>query len=161
MKKKIIYKLLYRATKDGNSSESFHQKCDNIKGTLTVIKTTKGMKFGGYTESTWNPDKSKILTKKDKNGIGFCYSLDLFKIYNNSNNAKSIIICYSTEGPDFYGGDAYMFDIYFPIDSNTDSNTGYTQKNDSFGKFEKDYEINNGERYFLMRELEVFQILFD
>ena len=34
MKKNVIYKLLYRATKDGNSPESFHQKCDNIKGTL-------------------------------------------------------------------------------------------------------------------------------
>ena len=45
MKKNVIYKLLYRATKDGNSPESFHQKCDNIKGTLTIIKTTKGMRL--------------------------------------------------------------------------------------------------------------------
>ena len=54
-----------------------------------------------------------------------------------------------------------MFDIYFPIDSHTGSNTGYTIKNNSFGKFERDYEINNGIRNFLMHELEIFQILFD
>ena len=161
MKKNVIYKLLYRATKDGNSPESFHQKCDNIEGTLTIIKTTKGMRFGGYTECTWNTDSGNTVNKKDSNGIGFCYSLDLFKIYNNTNEAGSTIRCYAKEGPDFYGGDAYMFDIYFPIDSNTSSNTGYTIKCNSFGNFEKDYEINNGKTHFLMQELEIFQILFD
>ena len=161
MKKNVIYKLLFRATKDGNSPESFHQKCDNIKGTLTIIKTTKGMRFGGYTECTWNTDSGNTVNKKDANGIGFCYSLDLFKIYNNTNEAESTIRCYAKEGPDFYGGDAYMFDIYFPIESNTSSNTGYKKEYKSFGNFEKDYEINNGENKFLMQELEIFQILFD
>ena len=49
-KRKIKYKLLYRATRDGNSANSFHRKCDNISGTLTVIKTNNGMRFGGNTE---------------------------------------------------------------------------------------------------------------
>ena len=159
--KTIIYKLLYRATEDGNSAESFHRKCDNISGTLTVIKTTKGFRFGGYTEMTWNTNNGETVNKKDKNGVGFCYSLDLFKIYNNTNEAKSTIRCYSTEGTDFYGGDAYFFDIYFPIDTNTRSNTGYTKSHSSFGKIEEDCEINNGESNFLMKELEVFQIIFD
>ena len=162
MKKNITFKLLYRATKDGNSPESFHQKCDNIKGTLTIMKTSKGMRFGGYTECTWNADPKKGgQNKKDNNGIGFCYSLDLFKIYNNTNEANSTIRCYEKEGPDFYGGDCYMFDIYFPINSNTNIYTGYTVKNNSFGKFEKDYEINNGESKFVLQELEIFQILYD
>ena len=162
MKKNITFKLLYRATKDGNSPESFHQKCDNIKGTLTIMKTSKGMRFGGYTECTWNADPKKGgQNKKDNNGIGFCYSLDLFKIYNNTNEAGSTIRCYEKEGPDFYGGDCYMFDIYFPINSNTATYTGYTVKNNSFGKFEKDYEINNGESKFVLQELEIFQILYD
>ena len=161
MKKNITFKLLYRATKDGNSPESFHQKCDNIKGTLTIMKTSKGMRFGGYTECTWNADPKDGQNKKDNNGIGFCYSLDLFKIYNNTKEANSTIRCYEKEGPDFYGGDCYMFDIYFPINSNTGICTGYTVKNNSFGKFEKDYEINNGERNFVLQELEIFQILYD
>ncbi len=29
----------------------FHKKCDNIMGTLSIIKTTKGMRFGGYTNN--------------------------------------------------------------------------------------------------------------
>ena len=158
MRRNVVYKLLYRATKDGNSASSFHKKCNNISGTLTVIKTSKGMRFGGYTEQTWNGDQE---FKKDINGIAFCYSLDFFKIYNNSDKAKFSILCYSNDGPGFNGGDCYMFDIYFPIDTNTSSNTGYTKSNTSYGIVEKDYEINNGEQYFVMQELEVFQILFD
>jgi hypothetical protein len=161
MKRTVVYKLLYRATKDGNSASSFHKNCDNISGTLTVIKTSKGMRFGGYTESTWNTNGSNAVNKKDNKGIAFCYSLDLFEIYNNADNAESSIRCYNNEGPDFYGGDCYMFDIYFPIDTNTNSLTGYQKSHTSYGKLEKDYEINNGEQKFVMQELEVFQILFD
>ena len=56
--------------------------------------------------------------------------------------------------------DKFVID-YFPINSNPATNTGYTVKNNSFGKFEKDYEINNGERNFVLQELEIFQILYD
>ena len=49
-KKNIIYKLLYRASEDGSNIKTFHNKCDNIKGTLIIVKTTKGMRFGDYTE---------------------------------------------------------------------------------------------------------------
>ena len=160
MKRTVIYKLLYRATKYGNSAYSFHQKCDNIFGTLTIIKTSKGMRFGGYTEKSWSTDGNSGATKKDNKGIAFCYSLDLFKIYNNIDTAESSIICYNNEGPDFYGGDSCMFDIYFPIDTRL-SVTGYKKSDTSYGQIEKDYEINNGESYFVMQELEVFQILFD
>ena len=131
--KTIIYKLIYRATEGGNSAESFHKKSDNISGTLIVIKTIKGFRFGGYTEMTWN---GHMINKKNKNGECFCYSLDLFKIYNNTNEAESTIRCYTTEGTDFYGDDAYFFDIYFPIDTNEKSNTGYTKSQSSFGKLE-------------------------
>ena len=39
-------KLLYRATRDGDSSAMFHYKCDNIKGTWTMVKTKKAFIFG-------------------------------------------------------------------------------------------------------------------
>ena len=77
--------------------------------------------------------------------------MDFKKIYNKTNEAESIIRCYSNKGPDFYGGDAYMFDIYFPINSNSSSNVGYTKSCKSFGNFERDYEINNGESKFLIK----------
>ena len=158
MKKTVVYKLLYRATKDGNNANSFHRKCDNISGTLIVLKTNKGMRFGGYTEKTWN---GNLEYKKDNPGIAFCYSLDLFKIYNNTDKAKNSIWCHPDYGPDFYDEDVPIFLICFPIDTNPNSYTGYTTSKTSYGKFEKDYEINNGEKHFLMQEVEIFQILFD
>ena len=44
---KVGYKLLYRASTHGDTVKEFHKRCDNIYGTLTVIKTKEGMKFGG------------------------------------------------------------------------------------------------------------------
>ena len=53
-KKTINYKLLYRGTRDGDKVQTFHSKCDNKKPTVTIIKTNKRMRFGGYTEQIWN-----------------------------------------------------------------------------------------------------------
>ena len=158
-KKEIIYKLLYRASENGNSIQAFHNKCDNIMGTLTIIKTTKGMRFGGYTEQKWNGSKSDWTYRKDGKSICFCFSLDLFKIYNFNENFKYSICCYYSYGPCFSGGDSLFY-----INNNNGllfGYTGYTTKNLSFGKFENDYEINNGQKDFSVIEMEVFQILFD
>ena len=40
--------LLYRATKDGDSFNNFHSKCDNQGETVTLFKTIDGRKFGGH-----------------------------------------------------------------------------------------------------------------
>ena len=97
--------------------------------------------------------------KKYSKGIAFCYSLDLFKIYHN-NDAEYSINCINNEGPDFYGGNDYMFYISFPIELNM-SCTYYKNTDHSYGNFEKDYEINNDESYFSIQEFEIFRILFD
>ena len=159
-KKNIIYKLLYRATKDGYSRMSFHNKCDNIKGTLTIIKTTKGMRFGGYTEQIWNNDRNdgNNISRKDDKDICFCFSLDLFKIYNFDNNYNHSIVCNNNYGPNFNGGDNIFFYIY---NDNGYGSTTYKTKSNSFGKIDNDYEINNGQSEFSVIEMEVFQILFD
>ena len=65
--KNIIFKLLYRSSRDGSNTQTFHNKCDNIMGTLSIIKTTKGMRFGGYTEQYWNGGSSGCSSKDDKN----------------------------------------------------------------------------------------------
>ena len=39
--------------------------------------------------------------------------------------------------------------------------TNYTTKGTSLGKFDEDYEINNGLKEYRVIELEVFQILLD
>lgn len=45
--------LLYRGSRDGFYANIFHQKCDNIGATLSIIKTDKGFIFGLWTDISW------------------------------------------------------------------------------------------------------------
>ena len=49
-KKKFKSELLLRKSRDGSKPEDFHRKCDNKGNKITIIETTKGNIFGGYTE---------------------------------------------------------------------------------------------------------------
>ena len=49
------FNLLYRAGRDGNTNAAFHEKCDNKKATITVVKI-KGSEqiVGGYNPLEWD-----------------------------------------------------------------------------------------------------------
>ena len=66
---------IYQASKDGDTPEIFHTKCDNINNTLVLYKSEGNRKFGGFASECWN-SKNKSLT--DKNC--FLFSLDKKKI---------------------------------------------------------------------------------
>jgi len=58
--------LLYKGSRDGFTSQKFHEKCDSKSPTVSFIKSqTYGQIFGGYTEQTWNQgsDYEKKMTK--------------------------------------------------------------------------------------------------
>ena len=46
-------KLLYRSSREGFSSEKFHNLCDNNGSTITLFKNEKGNIFGGYSPISW------------------------------------------------------------------------------------------------------------
>ena len=52
MKKNVVYKLLYRASQDGYNVQTFHQKCDNIFGTLTMLKQLKEWDLEGTLKNS-------------------------------------------------------------------------------------------------------------
>ena len=70
-------KLLYRATLEENTNDDFHRKCDNKGATVTIIETTKGRRFGGYTSLSWSSNEG---WKNDKEA--FLFSLDNDKKYD-------------------------------------------------------------------------------
>ena len=83
-------KLLYKATPEENTRDDFHRKCDNKGATVTIIETTKGRRFGGYTSLSWD---SSSGWKNDKEA--FLFSLDndkkydviqdaVYKVYSNT-----------------------------------------------------------------------------
>ncbi|KAF2075728.1 hypothetical protein CYY_002971 [Polysphondylium violaceum] len=70
------FKIIYRASNNGFSTQSFHSACDGKGPTITVIKTTDGCVFGGYNSQSWNSDRERygddkcfIFTLVNKHGI--------------------------------------------------------------------------------------------
>ena len=41
-------------SENGTKSEDFHKYCDNKGPTLTLFKTTKNKKFGGFISLNWS-----------------------------------------------------------------------------------------------------------
>ncbi len=50
--------LTYRSSRDGLSTEAFHNKCDNVGPTLLLIRTISGGVLGGYTDASWESNGS-------------------------------------------------------------------------------------------------------
>lgn len=152
------WELKYRATRDGFKGEKFHSKCDGLKNTLSVIKTTSGNVFGGFAEQPWH----LRMDVTDPNSF-------LFSLINEdgnpfkavcSNGGKRALHCYSTWGPSF-GDSKANRDICIKSDSNTnyesysDFGHEYTHREYPFGSV-KAATILAGSCYFQTAEIEVF-----
>ena len=141
----IDFNLIYKATRDSDQAIIFHEKCDNIKDTLTLVETEEGKRFGGFTTQKWEGDN---VDKKDDDS--FIFSLNKLKMYD-INNGKYAIGCYPKFGPVFTS-QIKIFNNYF-------SNGGSTYlKNINF-RTEEDYELTGGEIEFTVKEIEVFKVI--
>ena len=67
--------LLYRAIRDGFTSQAFHSKCNGKRNTITIIKNNLNYMFGGYASSAWNigwiSDTNAFLFSLRKGGISY------------------------------------------------------------------------------------------
>ena len=142
------YRLIYRGTRDGDSANRFHLQCDNFNNLIVLIETQKGLRFGGFTSNRF---KGSSHMKFDNNA--FLFSLDLKKVYNII-PSKYAIYCYPNSGPCFSQGSLYIPNNFFKKFGKTGNAGGPYQ-------FEKDYELNNGEEKFIVKELEIFQVLIE
>ena len=147
--KRTVYTLIYKATRDGDKAETFHTMCDSYNHTLVLIKTIKGRKFGGYAYEKW---EGEDISKVDNRA--FLFSIDNKKVYNVNKNEEAIG-CYKLNGPDFCGWQIVIQDNFL---TNKQCYTGEKEMN---FKTSEDYELNGGEKYFGVEELEVFQIKWE
>ena len=143
-KRNIRYKLLYKASADGDTSSKFHEKCDNIPNTLILIKASLDKRFGGFTTQTWDGDD---INKIDNNC--FIFSIDKAKIYD-INEAQEAINCNPDLGPVFID-QIKLLDKCF-IQGGTTNKRGKT-----FSTLE-DFEITGGAEKFGVKEVEVYQV---
>ena len=142
------YRLLFRATRDGDSANIFHTLCDNYNKLIILIETQKGLRFGGYTSRNFRVSSH---IKDDNNS--FLFSLNLKKVFKIT-PGKNAIYCYPKSGPCFSQESLYIPNNFFKKPGKTRIFGGPFQ-------FEKDYEINNGEKNFLVKELEIFQVKYE
>ena len=142
------YRLLYRASRDGDSANKFHSICDNSNNLIILVQTQKGLRFGGFTSN-----KFKVSSHMKYDNNAFLFSLDLKKVFKIA-PGEYAIYCYYNSGPCFSQGSLYIPNNFFKKFGKTSLAGGPYQ-------FKEDYEINNGEEKFLVKELEIFQVQID
>jgi hypothetical protein len=83
------FKLIYRASRDGNTPKDFHVKCDNKGAALIVIKISDSDKIvGGYNPIGWD---SSGITKPAINSF-------IFK-FTDRRKLQTANLCYSKGNP--------------------------------------------------------------
>ena len=143
--KQIQMNLIYKATIDTDRAEIFHQKCDRAQRTLVVIETINNRRFGGYTTQSWAGDG---IDKDDDEA--FVFSLDKLQIYNII-SGQPAIGCYPKYGPVFLGCQIKVNDNFFVKGGTTyRKNTNYT--------INSDFELNDGIKFFGIKDIEVFGV---
>lgn len=95
--KKVASTLLYRGSRDGWQAFDFHSRCDNKGATITLFRSDKGRRIGGYTGQSWDS-----LNRAKADSSAFLFALDQ-KMKYPVQQAGSAIYCGSTIGPKFGG----------------------------------------------------------
>jgi len=150
---KKIGSLLYKASRDGFGADDFHRLCNNKGATLTLIESTEGCLFGGYSECEWKSiagygtsDKSFLFTLKNVHGIP---PTKLDNILN-----KYSICDHPRYGPTFGG-----FDLYICNNSNTDKSSYSIHPHSYRDTTGKGMTLFAGNQYFTTKEIEVYQVI--
>ena len=145
LQKGVKFKILFKAIEMGDRASIFHQKCDNVEMSLVIIETDKGVRFGGFTTKSW---EGNCVQKIDNDA--FVFSVDKKKIYDVITNEPAMG-CYPKFGPVFFGCQIRIYDNFFKKESTT------CHRRLNF-RTTQDYELNNGEQSFFVKDIEVYGI---
>lgn len=148
---KCNYIQLFNTQRTSSASE-FHKACDSYSPTLTIIRSSTGQCFGGYTTVKWN---SELRNEQDP--TGFLFSVDKQKIIlrdGGGNRCSSQSL--NRFGPTFGSGHDLL------ISNNpTENKSSYNDLKSSFGVFDptiSKYYLTNGEKYFKVDRYEVYLV---
>ena len=149
--------LLYRGSRDGTTSKSFHDKCDNQSPTITLYKNDKGNIFGGFSPIPWKNEDKYIQNKN-------CFIFTLCNIYNTEpykfpvKNENGGVLHNKDYGPTFGNVcDISIYSDYKTKDSYTDFPCKYQDilgKGRSIFTGNNDNNINN----FKIDDIDVFKL---
>ena len=139
--------LIYKASVDSDKAKIFHEKCDNAKSTIVLVRSGNRKRFGGFTFKNW---KGNSFKKDDK---AFVFSIDKKKIYDII-PGEDAIGCFPGFGPIFAG-------CVIKINDDAFSNGGSTFLKGQNYDTKEDYEINGGVKDFEIEDIEVFSVKFE
>ena len=155
MNKEIIeIKWIYKATRDGGDSKTFHKLCDGISNTLVLYKSAGNRRFGGFVSQCWQKGKDDLL---DENC--FLFSLDKNNIYYSKNNDLKITIN-SFVRPSFSINGKYIIRIYNNELKGKNLLTDENKYKDIFNEEKNVISEDGSYKGYYSKEYEVFQIFF-
>ena len=153
----LNYKLLYKGSRDGDKIEAFKKRCFEKYNLLLIIQTNNDNKFGlftfnGYSENrTMNNDKNSILFKIDKNRNDI-------KFYEYSSNYYDPNKYYYPLIDNFRNDTNKNYIVFIPDNFFEINNYGFVSNKGKIYNTTNDYELNDGNKTFTVKEIEVFQI---
>ena len=143
--KGVKFNLVYKAFDLDDRASTFHSRLDNLEMSLILIETDKGVRFGGFTTKNWKGNNIKKI-----DNYSFVFSLDKKKIYEVIKNQPAIG-CYPKYGPVFFGCQIRIYDEFFKKGGTT------CHKGLNFNTTQ-DYELNNGEKTFFVKDIEAYSL---
>jgi hypothetical protein len=156
--KQTKLELLYRASRDGWRTTDFHSRCDNKGATVTVIKSTGGYVFGGYTDLPWasngqyrSSSNAFLFALKYPSGVA-PVKMPLTQVPH-----PSAIHDHSSHGPTF--GNGHDIHVAGNDNSNTTSYTNILSYELPPGQNTQTFLT--GARNFQSAEIEVFRVVSD
>ena len=144
---KHTLKLLYKSLNDTDDAITFHKKCDNKKNIFIIILTLDNKKFGFFTSNGLCSEQKIIY---DNNAF-------LFKLN------KEEIDCFHIKYGEiaFFGASDYILNLggeQLIIRDKFLSNASFCGLKMRNYKTNLNYQINNGNKNFIIKELEVYSI---
>jgi hypothetical protein len=144
---RYTFKLLYKSLKDTDNILVFHNKCDNIKNVFVIILTLDNKKFGFFTSIGLSSENNPVYDDK-----AFLFKLN-----------KETIDCFGIKNGEiaFYGSSDYILNLggeQLIIRDKFLSNASFCGLKMKNYKIYNNYQINNGSKNFIIKEMEVYCI---
>lgn len=153
----LNYKLIYKGSRDGDNINSFHKRCDNKNNLLFMFETQNKTKFGFFSFNGYKGIEEKGSLIKDINMFLFYINNNHIKFYENSKNEfylywnpSSLIELKNNDKKVFF-----IPDKFFEV-----NNYGFADFKDISFNNSKNLELNPIDEKFVIKDVEVFQILF-
>jgi hypothetical protein len=149
------FERIYDAASDGWGAEDFHRCCDRKGWTLTVVETTFGFIFGGFTTADWD---SPLIPISNPGPDSFLFSVtEGGSKYPITSGDRKAIQSWSDRCAVFGYGE-----IAIASDSNCNTHSYCIAEHPSFwlpaARWSGSPLINGGDRDFQVKQFEVYKV---